>query len=92
MTKKNDNQSKSWQPATKLVRGGLNRSEHGEVSEALFMTQAYAYDSPEQAEQSFTGEVEHYVDRKSTRLNSSHITISYAAFCLKKKNKKSLPY
>src|SRR5437773_6935012 len=25
-------------------------------------------------------------DRKSTRLNSSHITISYAAFCLKKKN------
>src|SRR5437773_8695157 len=26
-----------------------------------------------------------YLDRKSTRLNSSHITISYAAFCLKKK-------
>src|SRR5437667_4049775 len=25
------------------------------------------------------------VDRKSTRLNSSHITISYAVFCLKKK-------
>src|SRR6266540_6544962 len=28
-------------------------------------------------------------DRKSTRLNSSHITISYAVFCLKKKNGKS---
>src|SRR5471032_3533437 len=27
-------------------------------------------------------------DRKSTRLNSSHITISYAVFCLKKKNNK----
>src|SRR5437667_1384053 len=27
-----------------------------------------------------------YLDRKSTRLNSSHITISYAVFCLKKKN------
>jgi len=27
-------------------------------------------------------------DRKSTRLNSSHITISYAVFCLKKKIKK----
>src|SRR5437773_7031051 len=26
-------------------------------------------------------------DRKSTRLNSSHITISYAVFCLKKKNR-----
>src|SRR5699024_12404319 len=25
-------------------------------------------------------------DRKSTRLNSSHVSISYAAFCLKKKN------
>src|SRR5437773_11788867 len=29
-----------------------------------------------------------YADRKSTRLNSSHITISYAVFCLKKKNKR----
>src|SRR5437667_3534349 len=28
-------------------------------------------------------------DRKSTRLNSSHITISYAVFCLKKKRKKN---
>src|SRR5690606_40289591 len=27
------------------------------------------------------------VDRKSTRLNSSHVKISYAAFCLKKKQK-----
>src|SRR5436305_3212926 len=26
------------------------------------------------------------VDRKSTRLNSSHVRISYAVFCLKKKN------
>src|SRR2546429_2365520 len=29
------------------------------------------------------------LDRKSTRLNSSHGYISYAVFCLKKKNKKS---
>src|SRR5688572_30921733 len=29
-----------------------------------------------------------YLDRKSTRLNSSHSQISYAVFCLKKKNKK----
>src|SRR5438067_5081591 len=27
------------------------------------------------------------IDRKSTRLNSSHVSISYAVFCLKKKNK-----
>src|SRR5690606_39627079 len=30
-----------------------------------------------------------HVDRKSTRLNSSHVKISYAVFCLKKKRKKS---
>src|SRR5256885_12350627 len=30
------------------------------------------------------------VDRKSTRLNSSHLVISYAVFCLKKKKKKNL--
>src|SRR5699024_11925753 len=29
-------------------------------------------------------------DRKSTRLNSSHVSISYAVFCLKKKNKKEI--
>src|SRR2546426_2449840 len=35
---------------------------------------------------------EHHLDadRKSTRLNSSHLVISYAVFCLKKKNKKLL--
>src|SRR5947209_9907101 len=30
------------------------------------------------------------LDRKSTRLNSSHANISYAVFCLKKKNKKRI--
>src|SRR5690349_23902383 len=30
------------------------------------------------------------IDRKSTRLNSSHVEISYAVFCLKKKNKQYL--
>src|SRR5690625_1410156 len=29
------------------------------------------------------------LDRKSTRLNSSHVAISYAVFCLKKKNKQN---
>src|SRR5699024_11228061 len=32
------------------------------------------------------GESQAVVDRKSTRLNSSHVSISYAVFCLKKKN------
>src|SRR5437870_10481966 len=33
-------------------------------------------------------QTEEGIDRKSTRLNSSHVAISYAVFCLKKKKKK----
>src|SRR3712207_8929653 len=45
---------------------------------------------PVQAQQAFEpleGEFRLPADRKSTRLNSSHANISYAVFCLKKKNK-----
>src|SRR4051794_41260175 len=41
-----------------------------------------------------SGELDHTVpwaDRKSTRLNSSHPSISYAVFCLKKKKKTTIP-
>src|SRR5690625_5395309 len=31
-----------------------------------------------------------FLDRKSTRLNSSHVAISYAVFCLKKKKQKKI--
>src|SRR5690349_21991334 len=36
------------------------------------------------------GRAQRRADRKSTRLNSSHVEISYAVFCLKKKMNKSL--
>src|SRR5690554_3005958 len=36
---------------------------------------------------SMTSSNQHWIDRKSTRLNSSHVRISYAVFCLKKKKK-----
>src|SRR5205807_9450933 len=39
--------------------------------------------------QKFKGEKK-FQDRKSTRLNSSHLVISYAVFCLKKKKKKKI--
>src|SRR3712207_6898347 len=35
--------------------------------------------------------LDHAPDRKSTRLNSSHANISYAVFCLKKKNTSTTP-
>ncbi len=51
--------SNHWQaslrPATRLVHGGTLRSSFGEVSEALFLTQGYAYDSMEAAEARFNG-------------------------------------
>src|SRR5438876_5882065 len=41
----------------------------------------------------FVGHAESLLDRKSTRLNSSHPSISYAVFCLKKKkNTKKITY
>jgi O-succinylhomoserine sulfhydrylase len=47
---------KTWEPQTRLVRGGLERSAHGETSEALFLTQGYVYPSAESAEARFKGE------------------------------------
>src|SRR6267142_3682204 len=44
----------------------------------------------QEAAQSCAQFVERRQDRKSTRLNSSHMSISYAVFCLKKKKKTKL--
>jgi O-succinylhomoserine sulfhydrylase len=35
--------TRHWRPATQAVRGGTWRSEHGETSEALFLTSGYTY-------------------------------------------------
>src|SRR5262245_10255296 len=43
----------AWRSRTKLVRGGLDRSGHGETSEALFMTSGYVYESAAEAEAAF---------------------------------------
>src|SRR2546426_9294985 len=39
------------------------------------------------AAEEIAGRLKQTLDRKSTRLNSSHLVISYAVFCLKKKKK-----
>lgn len=54
------NPPKSLRPASLLVHGGTMRSNFGETSEALFLTSGFVYDSAEQAEQTFLGEVEHF--------------------------------
>ncbi len=47
---------KTLRPETRLVHGGTLRSQFGETSEALFLTQGYVYDSAETAEARFKGE------------------------------------
>ena len=39
---------RAWSQATQLVRGGTERSHHGETSEALYLTSGYVYDSAAQ--------------------------------------------
>src|SRR5205809_5222729 len=58
-------------------RGGLRREDHGRCRAA-----------PEQGVPA--SRLGRLVDRKSTRLNSSHGYISYAVFCLKKKNRSQI--
>ena len=47
---------RNWKPATQLVHSGTLRSQHGETSEAIFLTQGYVYDTAEAAEARFKGE------------------------------------
>ncbi len=58
MTSRKEN---DWKTATRLVRGGTMRSEHGETSEALFLTSGYAYPSAEAAAARMSGDAEGYV-------------------------------
>ena len=50
-----------YRPETRLVHSGNIRSEFGETSEALFLTQGYVYDSAEQCEARFKGEESGYI-------------------------------
>lgn len=47
-----------WRPATRALRGGTWRSEHGETSEALFLTSGYTYDDAATVAARFAGEAE----------------------------------
>src|SRR5256885_8585800 len=67
-------------PYTTLFRSGPVRRLHNSGEAAVGA-------GPVQEPLGFSG-VEH-LDRKSTRLNSSHLVISYAVFCLKKKKIKN---
>ncbi|MHB0952592.1 MAG: O-succinylhomoserine sulfhydrylase [Allorhizobium sp.] len=53
--------SKNWRPATQLVHGGTLRSQYGETSEAIFLTQGFVYKTAEAAEARFKGEDDGFI-------------------------------
>jgi O-succinylhomoserine sulfhydrylase len=60
---RNARQEPDWEvnPQTAAVRAGLARSGFGETSEALYLTSGFTYSSAEEAVDSFTDEVDHYL-------------------------------
>jgi len=52
---------KDYRPETRLVHAGTLRSQFGEMSEALFLTQGYLYPSAEDCEARFSGKVPGYI-------------------------------
>ena len=64
MSKQKDMEGKSWQ--TKAVRGGVFRTDLGEMGEPIFMTSAFAYDSAEEAEARFDGRAEGFTYSRQT--------------------------
>jgi len=52
---------KTYRPETRLVHAGTLRSQYGETSEALFLTQGYIYPSAEECEARFSGKIPGYV-------------------------------
>src|SRR5256885_15013376 len=64
----------AWPPSPKALADGWAAVERAKAAGAKT-----------QRERDYVGAIE--IDRKSTRLNSSHLVISYAVFCLKTKKK-----
>src|SRR4029079_3645703 len=48
-----DTMSETWSPRTRMVHGGTRRSQYGETSEAIFLTQGFVYPNAETAEARF---------------------------------------
>ena len=56
-----DREKSNWRSRTRAVRAGLDRSPHGETSEALYLNSGFVYDSAEQAEARFLGDDEGFI-------------------------------
>lgn len=56
MTDSVDPRTRRYSPQTELIHGGIERSQHGETAEALYLTSGYVYDSAEQAAARMSGD------------------------------------
>jgi O-succinylhomoserine sulfhydrylase len=63
--------SPAYRPETRLVHAGMLRSQFGETSEALFLTQGFVYDSAEQCEARFKGEEPGFIYARFSNPNIS---------------------
>ena len=69
----------TWRAQTKLIRGGLGRTEHRETAEAIFMTSGFVYDSAEDAEDAFKGKSDRYI---YTRYGNPTVSSFQERMCL----------
>ena len=77
-TSKATSKTRNYRPETQLVHAGTLRSQFGETSEALFLTQGYVYDSAAQAARRFTNEEPGY---QYSRFSNPTITMFEQRMC-----------
>src|SRR5690625_1445452 len=71
-----------------LIPSGQPRYLNRSLWALSYLSRADAAERPKRGHYRITDAGRELLDRKSTRLNFSHVAISYAVFCLKKKKKK----
>src|SRR5256885_5917835 len=71
-----------------VAQDQLSGTIQNDILKEFMVRNTYIY--PPQPSMRIIGDIIEYTDRKSTRLNSSHLVISYAVFCLKKKKTNDL--
>jgi len=72
--------TKNYRPETRLVHAGTLRSQFGETSEALFLTQGYVYPTAEECEARFSGKIPGYVYSRYSNPTMSMFEQRMAAF------------
>src|SRR2546426_8626767 len=77
---------RSWITTITVTAAGVGLA----ATTRKFMAEFLGRNEPGQARAVFYYSLWRQIDRKSTRLNSSHLVISYAVFCLKKKKQHSI--